>query len=116
MPSCPQAKSLIAAGLESRILLPNNPDYEARKSSYFDNAAKVDAACIVQPRTAGEVATAVKALAAAEQVFAVRAGGYTNRHGSSNIEGGVTIDLGCLNSVDYEPATELAHLGPGATW
>lgn len=107
---------LSSAGLESRVILPDDPGYESRTQSYFDISAKLKPACYVQPRTADEVAAAVKALASAGQRFAVRAGGYTTRAESSNIDGGVTIDLGLLNKIEYDPATETAHLGPGANW
>ncbi|KAF9890062.1 hypothetical protein FE257_006742 [Aspergillus nanangensis] len=36
--------------------------------------------------------------------------------GSNNIDDGVTIDLGLLNSVTYSPQTKIASLGPGAKW
>lgn len=86
------SQTLISAGLESQVILPSDSNYEARTQSYFDNSAKLNPACYVQPRTAEEVAVAVKALGGAGQVFAVRSGGYTTRGESSNIEGGVTID------------------------
>lgn len=106
----------MAAGLTAQVILPNSPEYASRIESYFDNAAKLHPTCLVQPRNAEEVATTVKALAEAGHVFAVRAGGCTNRAGSNNIEGGVTIDLRHLDFVDYDPATETVRLGPGAAW
>ena len=115
-PSNPQAEPLIAAGLSSQVILPDDPKYAVRQAAYFDDGAKLPAACFVQPRSAAEVATVVKTLADAKQPFAIRSGGYTVRAGSSNINGGVTIDLGLLNSVEYDASTETAHLGPGATW
>lgn len=39
-----------------------------------------------------------------------------NWAGSNNIADGVTIDLGFLNSTQYNPDTQTAHLGPGAKW
>lgn len=110
------SQSLSAAGLKSQIILPSDPKYEARTQSYFDNSAKLKPAFYVQPRTAEETAATVRALAAAGQPFAVRAGGYTTRTGSSNIDGGVTIDLGLLSAVEYDAGAETANLGPGATW
>ena len=107
---------LTAAGLEAQTILPSDPRYETRTQSYFDNSAKLKAACYFQPRSADETAAAVKALAGASQKFAVHAGGYTTRATSSNIDGGVTIDLGLLSIIEYDPSTETAHLGPGANW
>lgn len=112
----PQAQSLIAAGLQARILAPTDAEYTARQDSYWSNSAKIQPACILQPQTAEEVATAVKALVAAGQKFAVRSGGHTNWTGSNNIEGGVTIDLGLFDKVTYDAATETASIGPGCRW
>lgn len=114
--SCPQADSLVSAGLQSQVLVPSDPDYVAREASYWSNSAKIGPACIFQPRSAREVATAVKALVSAGQKFAVRSGGHTNWAGSNNIEGGVTIDLGLLNQTTYDAASETASIGPGSRW
>lgn len=114
--TCHEAQPLIDAGLRSRILLPTDPEYAFRIGSYWCNNAKLKPACIVQPRSAIEVSHAIKALAQARQVFAVRAGGHMNWAGSNNIAGGVTIDLGYLNSTQYDPDTQTARLGPGAKW
>ncbi|KAI0378557.1 hypothetical protein F5Y04DRAFT_261693 [Hypomontagnella monticulosa] len=112
----PQAQCLVAAGLQSRILTPGDVEYSQRNDSYWCNSAKLHPACIVQPRSAGEVAAAVKALAGAEQAFAIRAGGHTNWAGSNNIDGGVTIDLGLINGTTYDTVTATANIGPGAKW
>lgn len=114
--TCRQARPLVDVGLESRILLPTDTEYTSRIDSYWCNNAKLKPACILQPRSASEVAKAIKALAQARQEFAVRAGGHMNWAGSNNINGGVTIDLGFLNSTQYDPDTQRARLGPGAKW
>lgn len=48
--------------------------------------------------------------------FAVRSGGHAYVKGSSNIEGGVTIDLQNLNSVSVSADNNLVSVGTGATW
>ncbi|KAK2599631.1 hypothetical protein N8I77_011369 [Diaporthe amygdali] len=113
---CPQAQSLVAAGLQSRILLPTDAEYTSRNGSYWCNNAKLKPACIVQPRSSSEVAQALLALAKAHQAFAVRGGGHMNWAGSNNINDGVTIDLGFLQSTHYDHNTQIAHLEPGAKW
>ncbi|KAJ4387612.1 hypothetical protein N0V93_008208 [Gnomoniopsis smithogilvyi] len=94
------APHLTVTGLRSQILKPEDAQYKERIESYFDSSAKLYPNCIVQPRTAAEVAEAVKALASAGQEFAIRSGGCGNRAGSNHIDGG----------------TKLASLGPGANW
>lgn len=111
-----QAKPLVAAGLRSRILLPTDADYTVRIDSYWCNNAKLKPACIIQPHSTDEVAKAVAALTRARQRFAVRAGGHNNSTGSNNITDGVTVDLGMLNSTQYDPDTQTARIGPGSKW
>ncbi|CAJ2509905.1 Uu.00g058050.m01.CDS01 [Anthostomella pinea] len=113
---CPQADCLVAAGLRSRVLTTSDDRYKTRIESYWCNSAKLNPACIVQPTSASEVSAAVKALVEHEQVFAVRSGGHTNWARSNNIDGGVTIDLGLMNSTTYDAATETADIGPAAKW
>ncbi|KAG8676174.1 hypothetical protein FPOAC1_002174 [Fusarium poae] len=116
MNSLTHSESLIAAGLEARILVPNDADFMARQESYWSNSAKIKPACIVQPHTADEVATIVKTLVAAGHKFAIRSGGHTNWAGSNNIEGGVTVDLVHLNNVSFDASTETVDVGPGCRW
>ena len=48
--------------------------------------------------------------------FAVRSGGHTGFAGAANINGGVTIDLRLLNSIELNDDKSIASVGPGATW
>ncbi|KAH7198520.1 uncharacterized protein B0J16DRAFT_330511 [Fusarium flagelliforme] len=114
--STPQAECLVAAGIEARILVPTDAEFTARQESYWSNSAKIEPACIVQPRTPEEVAAIVKTLVAAGQKFAIRSGGHTNWAGSNNIEGGVTVDLVHLNHVSFDASTETVDIGPGCKW
>lgn len=117
-PECLPAASLVEAGLSSQVLFPSSDGYHERQSSYWSNCAKrLQPSCIVQPRTAEEVASTVKALVAVGQPFAVRSGGHTHWTGSNNIgEDGVTIDLNLLNFTNYHAETETVEVGPGGRW
>ncbi|KAK3997847.1 bifunctional solanapyrone synthase [Cladorrhinum sp. PSN332] len=107
---------LIEAGLQGQILLPDNPKYDERNSSYWSrNTSSFQPLCIVQPASACDVSSAIKALVLADQKFAIRSGGC-NFWPSNNIDKGVTIDLGLLNKVKYNPSNETVDLGPGARW
>lgn len=90
-PPPPPAACLYDAGLAAQVLLPSDPDYAGREDSYWCNDAKLGPACIVRPRSAEDVSTALKALVAAGQKFAIRSGGHTNWAGSNNITNGVTV-------------------------
>lgn len=86
-----QSDCLIKAGLETQIITPQDPEYAILEDSYWSNDAKIKPNCIVRPRSAHEVSTALKALVAAEEKFAIRSGGHTTWSGSNNITGGVTV-------------------------
>ena len=106
---------LVSEGLQHRILLPDDPEYATRNDSYWSNSSKLKPAYILQPHAASEVSIAVNALVASGQRFAVRSGGC-NFWPSNNIDGGVTIDLGHMNSVEYNSEDETVSIGPGARW
>lgn len=86
-----QVDCLYKAGLASHVLLPSDPDYAGREDSYWCNDAKLGPACIVRPRSAEDVSTALKALVSTGQKFAIRSGGHTNWAGANNIANGVTV-------------------------
>lgn len=99
-----------------QVLVPGDAAYEAPQDSFWSNSAKLRPAAIVRPSSANDVSAVIKSLVAAKQPFAVRSGGHWNVVGGSNIEGGVTIDLGRLNKVSYTAASETASTGPGCRW
>ncbi|KAI1323747.1 hypothetical protein F5Y16DRAFT_403080 [Xylariaceae sp. FL0255] len=82
------AQCLVAAGLKARVYLPTDVVYTERSESYWCNSARLRPGCIFQPTSVDEVAVAVKALADAQQNFAVRSGGRMNWSGSNDIDGG----------------------------
>ncbi|KAF7672480.1 fad binding domain-containing protein [Alternaria burnsii] len=113
--------ALALTSLRSRLLFPGQDAYETREDSYFDVKQQVITPnCIVQPKTAKEVALAVKTLTAASLLksckFAIRSAGHTPYAGASNIEHGVTLDLHYLNTVQYDAQNTLVKVGPAATW
>ena len=48
--------------------------------------------------------------------FAIRSGGHTAWAGAANIDGGVTLDLRNLNSVQLNTAEATVSLGAGGSW
>lgn len=73
-------------------------------------------ACRYLPSDPYDVRAALRRLVASETSFAVHAGGHSYNPGTSNIEGGVTIDLSRLNSVKLTDNNTAAWVGPGARW
>ncbi|KAK8209488.1 FAD binding domain-containing protein [Phyllosticta capitalensis] len=112
--------ALKAAGLQDITHYPNAAAYAARQEAYYNPLARLKPACIIQPNRAEEVSTIVKTLVQANKTqpcqFAIRAGGQTIREGAANIDGGVTIDLGFMNSTTYFAENKTAAVQPGARW
>lgn len=113
-----QCDALITAGLADRVLTAIDAEYEARISTYWSVSAQLRPWCIVKPETVAEVSLALTTLTNANQgagdwQIAVRGGGHSFWPGANNIDNGVTIDLGSLNSSTYDSDTALASLGPG---
>lgn len=80
-------------------------------------AAQLTPWCIVQPSNTEEVALSLTALLANPQCgIAVRSGGHTTFAGANNIEDGVTIDLGNMNTTTYHPENATASIQPGSRW
>ncbi|KAK3295294.1 uncharacterized protein B0H64DRAFT_322350 [Chaetomium fimeti] len=112
-----QAERLAAADLQAQILVPGDAEYDARQDSFWSNTAKkVRPAAIVCPKSTSDVSTVVKTLVGAQQPFAVRSGGHFLWAGSNNIEGGTTVDLGQLNRVVYNAASDTVAIGPACRW
>ena len=121
--ACPQASCLLSAGLSpDQVLLPSDPSFAERQSSYWSCVVRsLEPACIVQPRSAQEVSSVVRALVASGIPFAVRSGGHTAWAGANNIgPDGVTVDLGRMDWVKplngNEEGGGAVDLGPGNRW
>lgn len=105
----------------SRTLTALNPAYRERVDSYWSASARLNPWCFVQPQTVSEVSLALTALVAAGQGagdwhIAVRGGGHSGFPGVSNIDNGVTIDMGSFNRTSYNADTGLASVEPGGHW
>ena len=112
-----QIDALVQAGLKDRILLPHDEGYAARVDSWWSASSRLKPWCIVQPHDTAEVSKAIAALRDCPVGdFAVRSGGHSHWPGGSNIRDGVTLDLGRLSSVTYDPETKLASVGPAGRW
>lgn len=71
----------------------------------------------MNPRSADEVATALKILVKHQTKFAIRSGGHNYIPGFASInETGVLISLSELNSILPSNDKETVHVGPGNRW
>ncbi len=55
-------------------------------------------------------------MAASRAKFAVRSGGHVQWAGGSDVKDGVTIDLGLMTGITYNPQTKVASVQPGPRW
>jgi FAD/FMN-containing dehydrogenase len=102
------------------VLYPGDEQYENRTLSYWSVSAQLTPYCVVQPLSTEEVSKAITTLVGnvlcKDTKFAIRSGGHTTWSGSNNIEDGVTIDLGLMNTTTLDPDTSIASIQPGSRW
>ncbi|RYP92192.1 hypothetical protein DL770_001699 [Monosporascus sp. CRB-9-2] len=114
--SCPQATCLMRAGLRSQILLPLRLQGQHLRGILLLQRRQVGASMHHSPDSNSQVSTALGALVAANEKFAIRSGGHAPLAGSSNIHGRMTIELSLLDSVRFDSASETVGFGPGVRW
>lgn len=107
-----------AKALEGKITLSGQDAYDKSIQSHFAVNAQLQPACVVRPRSADDVALAVKILTAPVQPceFAVRSGGHTTWAGAAGIENGVTLDMSAMNRTVYNKKAGTASILPGSRW
>jgi FAD/FMN-containing dehydrogenase len=102
------------------VLYPSDKQYTDRISTYWSVSAQLTPHCLVQPIDTAEVSktivTLVESAACKDTKFAMRGGGHTTWAGSNNIEDGVTIDFGLMNTTTLHPETRVASIQPGSRW
>lgn len=70
----------------------------------------------MQPRTARDLAQAVKVCADFQTPFAVKSGGHGHFAGQSSITGGVQLDLAKLNVIAVNNEKTAVWVGSGNSW
>ncbi|MEV6587467.1 FAD-binding oxidoreductase [Streptomyces acidicola] len=95
------------------IIRPGDPRYPGVRHVY---TATGSPATVIRPRSAVEVARALRLARETGGPLSVRSGG----HGISSIstnDGGTVIDLAALNSIErLDPDGNLVRIGPGSRW
>jgi len=72
--------------------------------------------CRFSPNEAAEVSVAIIAIRLTECQFAVKSGGHAAFTGASNIQGGITIDLRNLNTIEVSLDNKTTYVGSGNRW
>jgi len=99
------------------VLVPETAEYdEARRGFWAVEQAETTPYCILQPQSAEEVSTAIRALRKIQCAFGIKSGGHGRCAGESSISDGVLIDLKDLNRVELSEDKFVCNVGPGNTW
>lgn len=72
--------------------------------------------CRFSPQNAVEVSVAIVSLRQTNCPFAVKSGGHASFAGASNVQGGLTIDLKNLNTIQVSPDRKTTSVGSGNRW
>ncbi|ETS78635.1 hypothetical protein PFICI_10697 [Pestalotiopsis fici W106-1] len=102
--------------LKGRVVYPNSTIYEDRIDSIWSLDAALTPWCIVLPTSTEETAAVIQIIDSVGCPFGIRSGGHGTFANSNNVNDGVTIDFGYMNSTTYDPKTNIASLQPGGRW
>lgn len=72
--------------------------------------------CRVTPSTAKDASITINVIRTLNCLFAIKSGGHAAFAGASNIQGGITIDLSGLKTINVSPDRKIAQVGAGNTW
>ncbi|KAL0256813.1 hypothetical protein SLS55_007622 [Diplodia seriata] len=73
-------------------------------------------ACFVHPQSAADIAAVISISRSTGCPFAVRGGGHSDMRGASNSDGGITVNMAGLSTVEVDDDAGVARVGAGARW
>ncbi|KAL1925268.1 uncharacterized protein VTP21DRAFT_151 [Calcarisporiella thermophila] len=100
---------------DARIVLKGEGNYKAINEHWSD-LAELNATAIVQPANVRDVQQVIDFVKHYNIDFAIKSGGHNCNPSHSGSEGGLLLDLGLLNSIEYSTKSKTVALGPGARW
>lgn len=109
-----QCVTALAPDFGGEMLRPRDDGFEAA-ARLWNGTIKSRPALILRPRTAQDVAAAVRTASQINVPVAVRGGGH-NVAGLATCDEGVVIDLTAMNWVASDPGRRRVRAGGGATW
>ncbi|KAM4057466.1 FAD binding domain-containing protein [Hirsutella rhossiliensis] len=95
---------------------PSSPDYDDLIKARWSGTAVLHPGCVVTPKSARDVSAIIKMVTKKQCRFAVKAGGHNANPGANSIDGGVSIDLGGLDSARLARDRASVTLGAGLSW
>jgi hypothetical protein len=109
---CQSLKSKIPG----QVFLSNEAQYTTLNTQRWSNTSILAPSCVFQPQTIQDVSKGVKLLSSKSCAFSIKSGGHNPLPGANNIDGGVSVVLGALNSIDLAADGTTVKLGTGARW
>jgi FAD/FMN-containing dehydrogenase len=106
-----RALTMLADRLAGEMLRPREPGF-AEAVTIWNGMITKRPAVVVQPVCDGDVCEAVRFARANGVLLSVKGGGH-NVAGTSLADGGLTIDMSRIRSVDVDPRRRLARVGGG---
>ncbi|EST08778.1 FAD linked oxidase, N-terminal [Kalmanozyma brasiliensis GHG001] len=111
------ACSDLLASLPKSVLIQTSPTYTPAQNGGFNPLNnKLSPSCIVQPTSASDVATAMRAVFKHKANYAVRSGGHTGMGGWDSTDGGVLLDFSLMRDFSYSSSAGTVTVGPGLRW
>ena len=118
--STQKACAELSAALPDLVTTKLAPDCISELGTYWSTTLRAaKPACMVLPRSAEDVAAAVRVLAGGaypDVEFAVKSGGHTPNRRHSSVADGVLISTRDLAGATYDAETGLAYVRPGGEW
>ncbi|KAK7033699.1 hypothetical protein VNI00_012699 [Paramarasmius palmivorus] len=109
--TCKEIEKQISSA--SAVAYPGSDQYTQDIHHPYASSAQ-DSACTVQPGTAEDAALILTIVGKHQTPYGVKSGGHTTNPGWSSSPG-VLIVTSRFNGVSYDPATNIAAVGPGQT-
>ncbi|KAF7508649.1 hypothetical protein GJ744_009041 [Endocarpon pusillum] len=110
--ACDKACAVIAGSLPSALYYAKTGNFQLWDTKQSD----LTPVCRVEPSSSEEVSFVLKTLIDTKCHFAVKSGGHACSPGSSNADGGVTIDLVRMNEVQVAKDRKSVKIGAGLRW
>jgi FAD/FMN-containing dehydrogenase len=101
----------VGARIAGPVLVPGDPGFDAAVRIWNGMVATTPA-LVIQPVSAGDVREAVRFAAAHGILLSVKGGGH-NIAGTSLADGGLTLDMSRMRSVEVDAGRRLGHVGAG---
>jgi hypothetical protein len=101
----------LAARVEGHVLFPGDASWDESVLIWNAMVARTPA-LVLQPKTAGDVATGIGFARDHGLLLSIKGGGH-NIAGTSLAEGGLTLDMSLMCDVTVDPEARLVHVGSG---